>query len=107
MEVWLAYGEEGLRVELPEERTTVVQPVHAQAAADPMAALHAAMREPVSGAPLREIAKPGQTVAISMCDGTRPQPRHLMIPAVLAELEGLVRTDDVVILVATGTHRGN
>ena len=107
MEVWLAYGEEGLRVELPEERTTVVQPVHAQAAADPMATLHTAMREPVSGAPLREIAKPGQTVAISMCDGTRPQPRHLMIPAVLEELDGIIDLDDVTILVATGTHRGN
>ena len=33
MEVWLAYGEDGLRVELPDDRTTVVQPVHAQAAA--------------------------------------------------------------------------
>src|SRR5215207_3245165 len=107
MEVWLAYGEEGLRVELPEERTTVVQPVHAQPAADQMAALHTAMREPVSGAPLRELAKPGQTVAISACDVTRAQPRHLMIPAVLEELDGIVDLDDVVILVATGTHRPN
>jgi nickel-dependent lactate racemase len=107
MEVWLAYGEDGLRVELPEERTTVVQPVHAQAAPDPMATLRTAMREPVAGAPLRELAKPGQTVAISMCDGTRPQPRHLMIPAVLEELDGIVDLDDVTILVATGTHRGN
>ena len=107
MEVWLAYGEDGLRVELPEERTTVVQPVHAQATPDPMATLRTAMREPVAGAPLRELAKPGQTVAISMCDGTRPQPRHLMIPAVLEELDGIVDLDDVTILVATGTHRGN
>src|ERR1044072_8166099 len=30
-----------------------------------------------------------------------------MIPAVLAELDGIVRREDVVILVATGTHRGN
>jgi lactate racemase len=107
MEVWLAYGEEGLRVELPDDRTTVVQPVHPQPAADPVAALRTAMREPVAGPPLRDLARPGQTVAISMCDGTRPQPRHLMIPAVLAELDGIVDLDDVVVLVATGTHRGN
>jgi nickel-dependent lactate racemase len=107
MEVWLAYGEDGLSVELPEERTTVVQPVHARAAADPMATLHTAMRAPVAGPPLRELAKPGQTVAISMCDGTRPQPRHLMIPAVLSELDGIIDLDDVTVLVATGTHRGN
>ncbi len=51
--------------------------------------------------------RPGQTVAISVCDGTRPQPRHLMVPAVLDELDGIVDPDDVVVLVATGTHRGN
>ncbi len=107
MEVLLAYGEEGLRVELPDERTTVVQPVHARPAPDPMGALRTALREPVSGRPLREIARPGQTVAISMCDGTRPQPRHLMIPAVLEELDGIVDLADVTVLVATGTHRGN
>lgn len=47
------------------------------------------------------------TVAISICDGTRPQPRHLVVPAVLQALDGVVRLEDVVILVATGTHRGN
>ncbi|HEY8338510.1 MAG TPA: nickel-dependent lactate racemase, partial [Egibacteraceae bacterium] len=46
-------------------------------------------------------------VAISVCDGTRAQPRHLMVPAVLGELDGVVADDDVVILVATGTHRAN
>jgi nickel-dependent lactate racemase len=107
MEVWLAYGEGGLTVELPDDRTTVVQPVHASPAPDPAAALRTALREPVAGPALRELARPGQTVAISMCDGTRPQPRHLMIPAVLEELDGIVRMEDVTILVATGTHRGN
>jgi nickel-dependent lactate racemase len=107
MEVWLAYGEKGLRVELPDERTTVVQPVHASAAPDPAAALREALRAPVAGPPLRELARPGQTVAISMCDGTRPQPRHQMIPAVLEELDGIVDIADVTVLVATGTHRGN
>src|SRR5690349_5954252 len=44
-------------------------------------------------------------VAVSMCDGTRAQPRDKMIPAVLEQLG--VPDSDVVILVATGTHRGN
>ncbi|CAL9649747.1 Lactate racemase (plasmid) [Streptomyces sp. enrichment culture] len=74
---------------------------------DPTAVLCAALRDPVAGPPLRERVHPGQTLAISACDGIRPQPRHLMIPAVLDELEGVVRREDVVILVATGTHRGN
>jgi lactate racemase len=64
-----------------------------------------ALRNPVAGPPLRDLAKPGMKVAISMCDGTRAQPRDKMIPAVLEEL-GLP-DEDIVILVATGTHRGN
>jgi nickel-dependent lactate racemase len=105
--VRLAYGDDGLSVDLPAERTTVVEPVYARGAADQQEVLRRALRQPVAGPPLREIARPGQKVAISMCDGTRAQPRHLMIPAVLEELDGIVDLDDVVILVATGTHRGN
>ncbi|GIH67035.1 MULTISPECIES: nickel-dependent lactate racemase [Microbispora] len=107
MWVDLAYGAGGLAVDLPDERTTVITPVARPAAADEAAELRRALREPVAGPPLRERVRPGQTVAISACDGTRPQPRHLMIPAILAELDGIVSLDDVVILVATGTHRGN
>ena len=105
--VRLAYGETGLEVDLPASRTTVVEPTYVAAADDQAGLLRDALRRPVAGPPLRELVKPGQTVAISMCDGTRPQPRHLMIPAVLDELDGVVDPDDVVVLVATGTHRGN
>ena len=105
--VRLAYGEHGLEVDLPADRTTVVEPTYAAAADDQRGLLRRALRQPVAGPPLRELVRPGQTVAISMCDGTRPQPRHLMIPAVLEELDGIVDPDDVVVLVATGTHRGN
>ncbi|MEU8280413.1 lactate racemase domain-containing protein, partial [Microbispora bryophytorum] len=107
MRVDLAYGAGGLVVDLPDDRTTVIAPVARPAAADEAAELRRALREPVAGPPLRERVRPGQTVAISACDGTRPQPRHLMIPAILAELDGITDLGDVVILVATGTHRGN
>src|SRR5689334_23437922 len=106
MKVRLAYGRGGLETDFPDE-AVVVAPEHREAAADQLAVLRRALREPVAGPPLREQVRPGQTVAISACDGTRPQPRQLMIPAVLAELDGVVRLDDIVILVATGTHRGN
>ncbi|WP_299036411.1 nickel-dependent lactate racemase [uncultured Pseudokineococcus sp.] len=103
----LSYGRDGLDIELPTERTQVVEPSFTPAPADQGALLRDALQRPVSGPPLRELVRPGATVAISMCDGTRPQPRHLVIPAVLEALEGVVRREDVVILVATGTHRGN
>jgi nickel-dependent lactate racemase len=105
--VRLAYGSDGLDVELPEERTTLVTPVARPAAPDPAELLRRALREPVAGPPLRELARPGQRVAISICDGTRAQPRDIVVPAVLDELDGIVDPDDVLVLVATGTHRGN
>jgi nickel-dependent lactate racemase len=104
--VTLAYGRGSLDVELPEG-TQVVTPVPTPANADVRAELRRALREPVSGPPLRERVQRGQTVAISACDITRAQPRHLMLPAVLEELDGIVDLDDVVVLVATGTHRAN
>jgi nickel-dependent lactate racemase len=107
MRVRLAYGETGLDVEFDDRVTTVIEPVHHAAAPDQDALLTEALRRPVAGPPLRDRVRPGQTVAISACDGTRPQPRERMIPAVLAELDGIVDLDDVVVLVATGTHRGN
>jgi nickel-dependent lactate racemase len=105
VKVRLAYGAGGLDVELPEDRTTVVEPAYHEGAADEAAVLRDALRAPVSGPPLRELARAGMKIAISMCDGTRAQPRDKMIPAVLDELG--VPDSDVVILVATGTHRGN
>jgi nickel-dependent lactate racemase len=103
----LAYGSDGLTVDLPDDRTTVVEPLHPQAAADERAEVLAALRRPVAGPPLREVVRGGRTVAISVCDGTRPQPRQIVVPALLEELQGVVRLEDVVVLVATGTHRGN
>jgi nickel-dependent lactate racemase len=105
-EVKLAYGRTGLPIEVPDD-ADVITPVRTSAAADVRAELRRALREPVAGPPLRERIRPGQTVAISACDGTRAQPRHLMIPVLLEELDGIIDLDDVVVLVATGTHRAN
>jgi nickel-dependent lactate racemase len=107
VKVELAYGTGSLAVELPDDRTTVVEPLHPTAAPDGRVAVLDALRRPVAGPPLREVVRGRRTVAISICDGTRPQPRDVVVPALLEELEGLVRLEDVVVLVATGTHRGN
>jgi nickel-dependent lactate racemase len=85
----------------------VIEPLRHPGAADERAELRAALDAPVAGPRLRDLVRPGDTVAIAICDGTRAQPRELMIPALLEELDGAVSSDDVVLLVATGTHRGN
>jgi lactate racemase len=107
VKVDLAYGSDGLAVDVPGERTTVVEPQYPPAAPDGRVAVLEALRMPVAGPPLREVARRGGTLAISICDGTRPQPRRVVVPAILEELDGLVRLEDVVLLVATGTHRPN
>jgi nickel-dependent lactate racemase len=45
--------------------------------------------------------------AISVCDVTRPQPRELMLGAIMEVLDGVIRPEDVVVLIATGTHRAS
>ncbi len=106
IEVNLAYGSTGLSVRLPAS-ATVITPRPREAAPDPLAALRAAIENPVAGPRLRDIARPGQRVAISVCDVTRAQPRPVMLRSIFEVLDGVVRPDDVVVLIATGTHRAS
>ena len=89
---------------MPATPGSIVDP---PAAPDVPAVLGGALREPVAGPPLRALVRPGQSVAVSVCDVTRPQPREAMLRALLAELDGLAGPDDLTVLIATGTHRGN
>ena len=107
MRVRLAYGSDGLDVELPEGRTTVVTPVARPAAPDPAALLRGALREPVAGPPLRELARPGQRVAISICDGTRAAAPRPVSRRCSTSSTGSSTPTTSLVLVATGTHRGN
>lgn len=102
----LAYGESGLEVDLPGERVTVIEPVFRPSLADPHAALIRAMRAPMACPPLCDLTRAGQTVAISVCDITRAQPRPAMLRALFEEMPA-ISPSDITILIATGTHRTN
>ena len=102
----LDYGTEGLEVEIPDDRLTIIEPVFRPPVADAHAALRAAMRAPIGRPPVRDLVRAGHTVAISVCDITRAQPRRETIEALFSELPD-VRMEDVTILIATGTHRVN
>lgn len=107
MKVELAYGRDGLVVELPDGRCDVVEPHYPPPLADPVGALRRALAQPIDRPPLRSVVRSGQRVVVSVCDGTRAQPRPLVMRALLAELDGVIDPTDVTILVATGTHRAN
>jgi lactate racemase len=106
MRVRLDYGDDGLEVDLPDARITVIEPQFCPSTADPQGALVAAMRAPIGAAPLRQLTSRGGRVAVSVCDITRAQPRRDMLRALFDEMPD-VGAGDVTILVATGTHRSN
>lgn len=107
MRVGLEYGDGKLWIELPDDRTTVINPIYDSEIVDPIAAIQKAIKEPIASRPLREIVQRGQSVAISVCDVTRPQLRKEAVGAIISELEGITTPEDVLIMIATGTHRSN
>jgi nickel-dependent lactate racemase len=104
--ITLDYGTDGLDVELPDERVTVIEPAFRPAVIDAHQTLVDAIRRPVEGPPLHALARRGQQVVISVCDVTRAQPRRAQLLALFAEMPDIPR-EDVTILIATGTHRVN
>lgn len=106
MKVRLAYGRDGLEVDLPDDRTTVIEPTYVPGLPDAEGAIMTALRNPIGTSPLRQLVKPIQSVAISVCDITRPMPSKILLPLLLGELRH-VPSENITILVATGTHRAN
>ena len=109
MRVRLAYGRDGLEVDLPGER--VVRSLaykDATPLAQPEVVLREALAAPIGTAPLRELAAGKRTACIVVCDITRPVPNELILRPVLETLEqaGMAR-DQITILIATGLHRPN
>jgi nickel-dependent lactate racemase len=69
-------------------------------------AIHDALTRPIGTLPLRELAKPGERVCIVFTDSTRASPDHLLVPAILDELEKAgIRDNDITLLCGTGMHR--
>ena len=104
MIVNLAYGRTGLPVEFPDGRTTVIEPTWVDGLPDQAGAVRQALERPIGSAPLRERVKRDETVAISVCDVTRPMPSATVLPVVLEALSH-VPADRIAIMIASGTHR--
>jgi len=105
MKTTLAYGRNGLTVNLPA-KTDLITSRFVAGVADEPSALQAALRSPIGTPPLRELVQPGNTVVIVHTDITRATPNDRILPVLLAELEaaGIARAD-ITLLNALGTHR--
>ena len=106
MYITLDYGSSGLTVDLPDD-CLVVRPEDGEPLSDPAASLLEALRKPVEGAALAQLARPGQRVVIAAPDGTRPHPQRAVLEAMLVELARAGAHTDVTILIATGTHQAD
>jgi nickel-dependent lactate racemase len=109
MRISLEYGRRGLEVDLPDERVVrTLAYKEAPPLADPSAALEEVLARPAQASPLAELARGRRTACIAICDITRPVPNELILRPVLTTLEqaGVARRD-ILILVATGLHRGS
>ena len=105
MNVTLAYGRSGLRVDLPDS-TRVIRSRYVPGVAGEVAALRHALRHPIAGPPLADQVRPGDTAVVVHSDITRATPNDRILPVLLAELEAAgVRRQDITLLNALGTHR--
>jgi lactate racemase len=107
MQVQLAFGKSGLTVDLPEgPNWQVLEPRTASPLANLEPALAHALDHPIGAPPLAELARGKRTVAISVCDITRPAPNATTLPPLLERLHaGGIPREGVTFLIATGLHR--
>ncbi len=106
MKVALAYGQGHLPIEVPSERTTVIEPSYQAGLPDERAAVIQALERPIESASLRDRIEANDKVCIVFTDLTRATPNHRIIPWLLDYLTGIPR-EQITLLNGLGTHRPN
>jgi nickel-dependent lactate racemase len=105
MTVNLAYGSGHLPIEVPDDRTTVIEPANITGLADEQAAVLGALQKPIGSQPLLERISPDTKICIAFTDITRATPNDRIIPWLLEHLGG--PNDNITLLNQLGTHRPN
>lgn len=103
----IPYSKSTLEFTLPESmRVTVAVSQPANPVRNILDAIKQALDHPIGTPPLRELAKAGDRACIVFTDITRASPDHLLVPALLTELEKAgVRDKDITLLCGIGMHR--
>jgi nickel-dependent lactate racemase len=103
----IPYSKSTLEFTLPQSmRVTVAVSQPAESLQDILGAIKETLDHPIGTPPLRELAKPGDRACIVFTDITRASPDHLLVPALLTELEKAgVRDEDITLLCGIGMHR--
>ncbi|MEK6754809.1 MAG: nickel-dependent lactate racemase, partial [Bacteroidota bacterium] len=107
MKIHLAYGKEGLDVEVPDKNLVKVLAIDAAPPLkDPTQAVWQSLKGPIGSPSLAEFARRAKRACIVVCDITRPVPNKILLPPILWTLEESgIQRNEIVILIATGLHR--
>jgi nickel-dependent lactate racemase len=105
--VQLAYGRGFLDVELPGDRTDVIEPVSVPGLKDEKETFLRSLHHPIGSRSLREYLFPDAQVCIVFTDITRATPNERIIPWLLEYLIEVVPASNITLINGTGTHRPN
>ncbi len=108
MKVQFPYGKEMLSLDIPDHRlqgVLVSNLHHYEPKADQFTLVEEALKNPISTAPLCEMAKGKKNVVLIASDHTRPVPSKAIVPPMLREIRKGNPDADITILIATGCHR--
>jgi nickel-dependent lactate racemase len=103
----IRYVDEDIPVDIPSKNVIFdLAPENILSGGESRELIGASLAHSIGTPPLREMARPGQRVAIIVDDNTRLTPLKLILPIILDELHkaGTAR-DDIRIVIASGTHR--
>jgi len=101
------FGKNELPFDLPSGiKGAVAASLPARALTDAKVAISGALAQPVNSPPLHALATPQDNVCIVFTDITRASPDHLLVPALLKELEAAgVPDGQITLLCGVGLHR--
>jgi nickel-dependent lactate racemase len=107
MKIQLAYGKNGLEIDLPEDwGATILEPRFLSGLTDEAGAIRAALAAPIGAQPLTELVKPTDRVGIIFNDITRATPSELILTTILEQIS-YVPNEQILLFNALGTHREN
>ena len=104
------YGKEGIEIKIdPSWNADVIRPKTQNALKNPVEVIRKCIKDPIGTLPLCDIVKrkiSSQRVCIVVNDATRPVPSHIILEALVKELNeyGILQAQ-IDILIATGLHR--
>jgi nickel-dependent lactate racemase len=101
----LAYGKLGLEWEVPDGyHVDIIEPRWVEGLKDQTSAVTDALRSPIDSKALKDLVSRDMKIGIIFSDITRATPYHIILPALLQELDHIA-PQNITLFCATGTHR--